>query len=138
MAERKVSHKGVRGKGHSGERDICDLLTKALGLKEPLSRNIDQVKFGGADIIGLRPWAIEVKRQEQVTLVPFWRQARSQVTKRNPIPVVVYRKNHQPWRVMIPFVAVAKKKLVVDSKEYITLEWDVFLQYVKSVYRGSK
>lgn len=135
---RKVSYSGSRSKGHSGEREICALLTKALGLKKPLFRNVDQVRFGGADIVGLRPWAIEVKRQEQVAIKSFWKQARSQVTKKNPIPVVIYRANHQPWRVLILFEAIAKKKINIGTEKFITLEWDCFLQYIKSVYKPRK
>jgi hypothetical protein len=133
MMKRKVSHKGVRGKGHAGEREICAILTKQLNLEEPLSRNIDQVKYGGADIVGLEPFAIEVKRQEQQALNTWWVQARSQVTKRNPIPVLIYRKNHQPWRVVMACRDVFKKKHKVTKADYITMEFQTFVQVAKSI-----
>jgi|LGVF01.1.fsa_nt_gb Holliday junction resolvase len=131
---RKVSHKGVRSKGHSGEREFCKLITTGLGLQDELSRNIDQVKFGGADIVGLRPFAIEVKRQEQQTINTWWRQAKSQVTDRNPIPVLAYRKNHQKWQIMMPLKALTKKKKYkLGRDDTVTMSPEVFL----AVIRGS-
>ena len=111
-----------RSKGQTGERELCLVLSKELGLAKPLQRNIDQVRDGGADIMELPPFAIEVKRQQNLSINTWLKQAVSQVTPRNPIPVLAYRQNNKKWTFMIPFGAVVKKKLRKKvQKEWISM-----------------
>ena len=51
-------------KGKSAERELAKLLGDHLGLE--LSRNLDQTRDGGYDLIGLPGIALEVKRCERL------------------------------------------------------------------------
>lgn len=122
----------VRGKGSAGEREICDILSARLNLKTKLTRNLEQTRYGGADIMTLKPFAIEVKRQQNLQINDWLRQAVSQVTKKNHIPVLIYRQNKQKWAVMIPFNTVANKKLgKVHSDHFVTISLDLFVEVCK-------
>ncbi len=141
-----------RSKGQVGERELCMLLSKGLGADFPgvgsgvgessvgLVRNIDQVRDGGADIMQLVPFAIEVKRGEQLLINKWLVQAARQVTAVNYIPVLAYRQNRRKWVFMLPFVAVAKKrftgkkmKKIVRKNEgfWISVDLNGFLAIVK-------
>ena len=117
----------VRNKGHNGEREACRWLEKQLNL-EPhiLERNIDQVREGGADIMSLVPFAIEIKRQENLLLNNWWRQAVSQTTGDNHIPVLMFRQNRRKWRFCMSSTDICKKRF--KGKGYrVELSLDHFL-----------
>lgn len=52
--------KAQRTKGAAGEREVCDLILRDLGIE--VHRNLQQTRDGGADI-KLKPFSIEVKRR---------------------------------------------------------------------------
>jgi hypothetical protein len=126
---------GARSKGQGGEREFCKILTEALRLPAPLSRNIDQTRIGGADIVELMPFAIEVKRQ-QVLHIPAWLdQAERQTTKRNPIPVLAYRQNGYKWTIMVKLGLVGKKRFKGISGNWCTINLETFVAIAK-IIRG--
>ncbi|MEF2789319.1 MAG: hypothetical protein U0N23_04275, partial [Parasutterella excrementihominis] len=55
--------KSQRTKGAAGEREICDLILRDLGIE--VHRNLQQTRDGGADI-KLKPFSIEVKRRAAI------------------------------------------------------------------------
>lgn len=96
-------------KGKGGEREVVNMLQpyvnkiySTLGMEPPdLLRNQMQSAVGGYDIVGL-PWlALEVKRQEQLSLNAWWQQVQA-ATKPGQVPVVIYRQNRQKWQVLMP------------------------------------
>lgn len=95
----------VRTKGQNGEREAIRLfelwaspVTTALALSElKLSRNLDQTRIGGYDVLGLDWMALEVKRQEKLSIPMWWRQCCSQADA-SQVPVLAYRQNRGPWR----------------------------------------
>lgn len=98
-----------RNKGQNGEREIVRLLCpivheiykKYTTLEIPnLERNQNQSNKGGYDIVGLNWLALEVKRQETENLTAWWQQTKKQA-KANQTPVLIYRRNNQPWRAII-------------------------------------
>lgn len=79
------------------------------GLTNELSRNLDQTRSGGHDILGLDGWAIEVKRYAQVLpadLERFWEQAVDQAKRCNQEPVLCYRADRRQWRVVMSLDAI--------------------------------
>ena len=98
----------IRIKGAAGEREIIEALNTILAeLHEnkpfpTVQRNQNQSAVGGADLINTFQLVIEVKRQEQLAVETWWKQC---VTSANRIPggtpVLVYRQNRQPWRVVM-------------------------------------
>ena len=106
-----------RNKGQRAEREVVKLLQPVvieawaeLGKDGPapcLERNLMQAHKGGHDLLGLDWLALEVKHQEQFVLEAWWRQAVEQADRagrRSFVevePVLFYRKNHAPWRVIM-------------------------------------
>lgn len=106
-----------RDKGQRAEREIAKLLQPVvtavwleLGKDGPapsLQRNLMQAHEGGHDLLGLDWLALEIKHQERFILEAWWRQAVEQADRaerRSFVevePVLFYRKNHAPWRVIM-------------------------------------
>jgi hypothetical protein len=89
-----------RTKGKVGEREVKNLLNEALGY-EAFKRNVMQSREGGCDLESNLPVAIEVKRQQNVQLNQFVAQARKQGRDINKTPVLFYRRNGEPWNVLV-------------------------------------
>jgi len=87
-----------RRKGAAAERELAKILADELG--ERVCRNLEQVRSGGCDLLGLAPFAIEVKRCETLALPAWWRQACEQ--SQGAVPVLAYRRSRQPWRFRLP------------------------------------
>ena len=95
-----------RTKGKTAERELIGELKKLLPehLTAELSRNLDQTRSGGHDILGLDGWAIEVKRYANVLpadLERFWAQAVEQAQRCQQAPVLCYRADRRDWRAVI-------------------------------------
>ena len=89
-----------RTKGARAEREVANLLADRLGGE--VVRNLEQVRRdGGYDLLGVDPFAIEVKRSEQPRLVTWWAQACEQCPG-GMVPTLFYRQSRQPWRVVLP------------------------------------
>jgi hypothetical protein len=102
----------VRTKGAGGEREIADdlnyivySLMKELGMDNPtmqsIQRNQNQTAVGGADLTGTFGLAIEVKRQETLSVNTWWAQCLASANKRNEIPVLLYRQNQKKWKCVL-------------------------------------
>lgn len=123
-----------RDKGKRGEREVINQLQEILdrvrtrrGLPRMLlERNLLQAHLGGCDMFGLEWLALEVKRQEYISVEPWWRQTVEQAGPKQT-PVLVWRASHQPWRVrlrgVIQIFEAASMPVVMD------VSWEWFLQY---------
>jgi hypothetical protein len=83
---------------------VARLIHDELGLE--ITRNLDQTRDGGHDLIGVPGWAIEVKRYKEhnASLVKaWWMQAVDQAAAVGQEPVVFYRLDRKPWRVLMRF-----------------------------------
>lgn len=102
-----------RAKGQTGEREVVhmlnDIITLLLGSQEwpqdvvnaslkCIQRNQNQSAVGGADLNGVFGLSVEIKRVENVQVDTWWKQCTAQAARNNEVPVLLYRKNHQPWR----------------------------------------
>ncbi len=106
-----------RNKGQRAEREVAKLLQPVViatwnelgkdGTAPTLERNLMQAHNGGHDLFGLDWLAIEVKHQEQFALTAWWQQTKEQADKASQRssnrvePVLFYRKNNVPWRVVM-------------------------------------
>ena len=126
----------ARRKGQNGEREIIRLLQPIVDeryatlsqLAVPdLERNQNQSNKGGYDIIGLDWIALEIKRQEKENLSAWWEQTKKQ-SKYNQHPVLIYRANNQPWRVMLEVSVYESNQLLVMPAQ---INLDNFLQWFK-------
>jgi hypothetical protein len=101
-----------RRKGAAGEREVCALLTDALGSR--ITRNIGQARDGGDDIT-LAPFAIEVKRRARIGNLYEWLQQAQTANK--GIPVVVCRADGEKWCVVMRFddwIALAREEVIAN------------------------
>lgn len=98
----------VQNKGKEGERQFVKYLQpmvnevyEDLGLQAPeIHRNQNQSALGGYDIDGV-PWlAIEIKRQEQLSINAWWKQVLN-ATREGQEPLLAFRQNRQKWRFMV-------------------------------------
>lgn len=84
-----------RNKGANAEREVVHILEE-YGF--PARRG--QVFNGEPDIIcPMLPFHFEVKRQETLKINDWWKQSVSAAG--NEIPTVVFRRSHEPWKVVI-------------------------------------
>lgn len=107
-----------RTKGHQAEREIKNLLqdivdkvgtTIGLDIIPEVTRNLDQTRIGGCDLIGIPGIALEVKRCETLKISNWWKQTLHQAQKldtrvdlnRRHIPILCYRQNFQQWKVIM-------------------------------------
>lgn len=92
---------GAQIKGKAGERELAKLLLSwcnETNLPDlPIKRNLMQSMEGGHDLTGVPDWAIEVKRQETVSLPAWWRQAVNSAKTLDAVPILAWRQNRRPW-----------------------------------------
>ena len=113
----------ARTKGASGERQFCKWLKDNLKLTELPTRNLEQVRSGGADVLGVAPFVFEVKRVERLNKGKWWRQVKA-ASRHGEIPVVAYRQNRRPWKFLLP------SSLIGLEFGYIELEGVTFKQWI--------
>ena len=75
-----------------------------IGISIEPERNLEQTRGGGYDLNGVPGLGIEVKRVEKQDVKAWWRQCLRQAKADNVHPVLMHRRNRQPWR----FRTVAK------------------------------
>ena len=92
-----MNGRGKRNKGAAGERELAGILKDQLGFE--VKRNLGQAR-DGADDITIQKFRIEVKRQERLQ-VDRWSEQVESCSKAGEVPVLMYRRNGQPWRVCL-------------------------------------
>lgn len=114
----------ARSKGANGEREAADWLQQNLKLEFKPERNLEQVRSGGYDLNGLEPLCFEIKRCEAIAKRAWWVQAKT-ATVPGQYPVVMYRKNRQPWRFLI------SANLIGNERGYLQLEAQEFIEWAR-------
>lgn len=116
-----------RAKGASAEREFASLVQDWAGVR--LIRNLEQTRSGGHDLIvhpdeagpvadSFRKLAIECKRYQAVTdglMAKWWKQAVAQAEEAGLMPVLAYRANRSPWRVVVPLSLINRS--LTEAKE---------------------
>jgi hypothetical protein len=87
-----------RDKGKRGELELAHELEK-YGYKTRRGQQYCGAN-GDADVVGLPGIHIECKRVEKLNLIEAYRQSVNDA-KEDEIPVVMHRKNYQPWLVTL-------------------------------------
>lgn len=102
----------IRSKGANAERDLATELNNVLnrvllihGYKEPpkpvIQRNQNQSAVGGSDLTFPIPIAMEVKRQESLSINTWWRQTEVAAKEFGGTPILIYRQSRKPWTVVM-------------------------------------
>ena len=111
-------------KGKSGEREAAKWLHKWLDLDSLPERNLDQTRSGGYDLVGVSPFAVEVKRCETLNRIAWWKQV-CRATPDGFIPLVMFRQNRKQWRFLI------SAQTIGVEQGFIEIEIEVFLRWAK-------
>ena len=95
-----------RTKGHNFERLICNKINEQMieaDLPYTGSRNLDQTRDGGSDILGLTNYTIECKRYAKGCRPQkaWWDQVTTAAAGET-IPLLVYKCDRAPGEVMFP------------------------------------
>ena len=134
-----------RNKGQRGEREVVKLIQPVVnkvyegrGLEPPaIERNLMQSRSGGYDIVGLEWLALEVKFQESLSVDQWWQQTIQQ-TKCGQVPVLIYRKSHVKWKVMMPvsITPACQVRGIVDLDAFLLfLEQRILFSLISEVAR---
>lgn len=138
----------VRQKGQEGEREICKFLNaiykevyaelkKEFPEKDIAQRNQNQSAVGGADISNSCYYAIEVKRQEQLSINTWWAQCVKSAWEVGKYPCLIYRQNGKKWRVVmfmnpILFYAAEKNHYTSTNPPRVEISMDDFREIFKA------
>lgn len=87
-------------KGNRGERELASLLRLyGYDARRGLQYQSGQIE---ADVVGIPGVHIEVKRVERgLNIYSAWNQSKTDA-KNGEIPVVIHRRNREPWLVTLP------------------------------------
>lgn len=150
-----ISFQSRKQKGMQGEYEVRDLLqvevnkiyeewnsnlVLGIGRIEPptLRRNLEQRRSGGSDLDGLSWLALEVKRQENDSMInQWWDQCKSAAVNDRGVyvktPVLIWRQNHCPWRVrMFGFLIVIDKPGGTRVQLPVDINLQGFLAYFRA------
>lgn len=102
----------IRAKGRTAEQEVADDLNyivhqvyKELEMTSPgwyvVQRNQNQTAVGGKDLTGTFGLAIEIKRQEALSINSWWVQCVASSKALGELPVLLFRQSKQKWRCII-------------------------------------
>jgi hypothetical protein len=147
-----MSRINIRQKGQTGEREIANALNNVvISVREknglppldardlPFQRNQNQTAVGGSDLSNPFNLAIEVKRQEQLSVAAWWKQCLEQSNREGSTPILVYRQNNKPWRCkMFGFVSLpAGENLVAwrnGASMAVEIPFEDFIAFFEELY----
>lgn len=126
----------IRQKGQTGEREIASALNEcvarvrssvglpALDKKDEIfQRNQNQSAVGGHDLSNSLNLAIEVKRQEILSIPSWWRQCVESAKRTDSIPILIFRQNRKSWRVIMNVSVIGFPGIpITDSSFEIKVE----------------
>lgn len=94
--------KRERERGKRGELEVARITNEELDIED--ARRGQQYAGGpdSPDVIGLPGFHLEVKRVETLRLNDSIEQSENDAAD-DEVPCVVFRKNGQPWRIILPY-----------------------------------
>lgn len=135
----------IRQKGAEAEREIYRALNPIvqhvmMEMEFPMSevqacenliqRNQNQSAVGGCDLTNTFGMAIEVKRQEQLSINTWWKQTTVSAETNNEHPVLLYRQSGKKWKCITNvLVQLPTGKCIYVRAE---MDWDAFLGWFKA------
>lgn len=117
-----------RTKGAAAERELAGLLRDRLGTA--ISRNLQQTRQGGHDLLGVGCFALECKRVERLTLSTWWAQTLRQAQMVGLRPALAYRQSRQPWLFLV-LLGDINPELATAADLKATLDIEGFCQAVR-------
>ena len=123
-----------RNKGASFEREVANLLTNDLGLKNNIRRILEQTREKHLPDLILGNWYLECKRYGSGAepLEAWWKQV-LEATRNKGRPALVYKFDRRPIKVRVPLGAI-NPNLHLDPPFTADLLWDDFIFLLKELY----
>lgn len=132
----------IRQKGANAEREVADMMNDTINeelakvnlprpLKPLVQRNQNQSAVGGSDLTNPFSIAIEVKRQEALSINTWWKQTEVAAKEFGGVPVLVYRQSRQPWK-CIMYAELRVGPNVVLSGVRVELSWEDFKSWFRA------
>lgn len=134
----------IRQKGQEGEREIqraLEPIVRKLLLeggypvsdKAIIQRNQNQSSVGGSDLSNTFGLAIEVKRQEALSINTWWKQCVTSAEPNKEVPVLLYRQNGKKWKcVMLVWLTLPNNQAMQFKAE---LSYEDFLIFFENWVR---
>ena len=124
-----------RNKGASFEREIGNLLTADLGLKNSIRRILEQTREKYLPDLIMGRWYIECKRYGSGAepLEAWWQQVLD-ATSEEGIPALVYKFDRRPIKVRVPLGAI-NPELNINAPYKADLLWEDFIFLLKNFYK---
>lgn len=133
----------IRTKGQEGEREIVRALdgiiqkvAKEHGYElngSSVQRNQNQSAVGGCDLSNTFGLAIEVKRQEVLSINTWWDQTVAQAKRNGEVPVLLYRQNRKSWKCVIngevPLAQLSAISQPSTVPARVEISWESFLTW---------
>lgn len=137
----------IRQKGATGEREVTNTLIgivhramREVGFTEQhilqaahcIQRNQNQSAVGGNDLSHTFGMSIEVKRQECLSINTWWAQTIKAASPNNELPVLIYRQNHQSWKVITMgclYLPIADGSMSSYFNCRMEIDWSDFLKW---------
>ncbi len=140
----------IRQKGAEGERQVAKALNEVIaavlreqqwspeiiaGCEKCVQRNQNQSAVGGCDLSNVFGLAIEVKRQEQLSVNTWWTQCVAAAARNREFPVLVYRQNRQSWSVImygslaLPTLNEGGLGATRSISARVEVSWETFLEW---------
>ena len=101
MGKKTASQRGkaARNKGKVGEREVAKIL-RDHGFVDAHRTQQFSGKEGTSDVVGIPGMHIEVKRQEKLA-IEKWHEQACEDAREDEVPIVVFRRSGQKWRVVM-------------------------------------
>ncbi len=112
---------GSRDKGSRGEREFLAEMGEELGVA--LKRNLLQTRESGCDCLEIRGFAVEVKRVERLAIPAWWRQAVRQAEAVGAEPLLAFRQNRKPWRVLLKTEDGHREVTLAEAAGHVREKW---------------
>lgn len=90
-------------KGARGERAIAEILREHGFTDARRTAQYCGNTGDASDVVGLDGFHVEVKHQERIEIDKWWKQTTHDAKESGTIPLLVFRKNRQDWRVCLDF-----------------------------------
>lgn len=140
----------IRQKGAGGEQEVALELNAIifgvymeLGMAVPtkpiVQRNQNQTAVGGRDLIGTFGLAIEVKRQEDLSINSWWAQCIASAKEIGETPVLLFRQNGKKWRCIMEVQVQIGESVMITRGEIAFADFKVvFRRLVLQSFSGVK
>lgn len=131
-----------RNKGKTGEIEARDMWRALLEGKmedtDDIRRNHQQAEIGGADLVGIPRYAVEVKRCKQINWIggldSWWEQCAQQASDLGKEPLLMFRQDHGKWFVMLWGAVLTDTGEAVWQK--VILRWEEFEMFVQTAWNS--